>query len=42
MMAVAMTRPLDFTLPDHDGGRFRLSDALRERTVIVLFFRGDW
>lgn len=35
-------RPIDFTLPDHAGGSFRLSDALRERTVVVLFYRGDW
>jgi peroxiredoxin len=35
-------RPLDFTLPDHAGGSFRLADALRERTVVVLFYRGDW
>jgi peroxiredoxin len=37
-----MGRPLDFALPDQAGGRFRLSDALRERTVAVLFYRGDW
>ncbi len=35
-------RPIDFTLPDHVGGRSRLSDELRERTVVVLFYRGDW
>lgn len=38
----AMSRPIDFTLPDHAGGSFRLSDALRERTVVLLFYRGDW
>lgn len=38
----AVTRPLDFSLPDHQGGTFRLADALRERTVVVLFYRGDW
>lgn len=37
-----VTRPVDFTLPDHAGGSFRLSDALRDRTVVVLFYRGDW
>lgn len=37
-----MTRPLDFSLPDHRGGTFRLSEALREQTVVVLFYRGDW
>jgi peroxiredoxin len=37
-----VTRPLDFILPDHGGGSFRLADALRERTTIVLFYRGDW
>ena len=40
-MTVA-TRPIDLALPDHAGGRFRLSDGLRERTVVVLFYRGDW
>lgn len=35
-------RPIDFDLTDHAGGRFRLADALRERTVVVLFYRGDW
>lgn len=37
-----MTRPLDLALPDHTGRTFRLSDALREGTVVVLFYRGDW
>lgn len=35
-------RPLDFALPDHTGATFRLSEALRERTVVVVFNRGDW
>jgi len=35
-------RPVDFALPDHVGGRFHLADALRERTTVVLFYRGDW
>ncbi len=37
-----MTRPLDFTLPDQAGGSFHLGGALRERTIIALFYRGDW
>lgn len=37
-----MPRPINFALPDHDGGTFRLSTALRESTVVVLFYRGDW
>jgi peroxiredoxin len=37
-----MARPVDFSLPDTTGTTFRLSDALRERTVVVLFYRGDW
>ncbi len=37
-----MTRPVDFALPDHAGATFRLSEALRERTVALLFYRGDW
>lgn len=37
-----MTEPLDFTLPDQGAGTFRLSDALREKTVVLLFYRGDW
>jgi len=35
-------RPIDLALPDQAGGTFRLSDALRDRTVVVLFYRGDW
>ncbi len=41
-MSAGVQRPSDFALPDHTGGTFRLSDALRERSVIVLFYRGDW
>ena len=37
-----MTRPIDFALADHAGGSFHLSEALRERTVVLLFYRGDW
>jgi peroxiredoxin len=37
-----VARPLDFALADHRGGTFRLSEALRERTTVVLFYRGDW
>jgi peroxiredoxin len=35
-------RPIDFALPDHAGGTYRLSDALRQGTVGVVFYRGDW
>ena len=35
-------RPVDLALPDHEGKTFRLSEALRERTVVLLFYRGDW
>lgn len=38
----AIARPIDFALPDHAGGTFQLSTALREQTVVVLFYRGDW
>jgi peroxiredoxin len=37
-----VTRPIDFSLPDHRGGTFQLADALREGTIVVLFYRGDW
>lgn len=37
-----MRQPIDFTLPDHVGGSFRLADALSGRTVVALFYRGDW
>ena len=37
-----MTRPIDFALADHAGGSFQLSEALRERMVVLLFYRGDW
>lgn len=35
-------RPIDFELPDHAARTFRLSDALRERSAVVVFYRGDW
>jgi peroxiredoxin len=35
-------RPIDFTLPDHAGGSFGLARTLRDSTVVVLFYRGDW
>jgi len=38
----ASARPIDFALLDHAGGTFQLSTALREQTVVVLFYRGDW
>lgn len=37
-----MRRPIDFSLADHAGGTFRFSDALADRTVVLLFYRGDW
>lgn len=41
-MVSALARPINFALADHAGGTFRLSTALREGTVVVLFYRGDW
>ena len=41
-MSEPMTRPIDFTLPDHAGGRYHLGDELSQRSVIVVFYRGDW
>ena len=37
-----MTRPIGFALRDHAGGTFRLAEALRDRSVVLLFYRGDW
>jgi len=37
-----VTRPTDFALPDERGATYRLADRLREETVVVLFYRGDW
>jgi peroxiredoxin len=37
-----VTRPLDFALPDHAGGTYRLSAELAQRSVVVVFYRGDW
>jgi peroxiredoxin len=37
-----MSRPVEIALSDHEGRTFRLSEALRERTVVILFYRGDW
>lgn len=42
MTDAAVARPSDFALPDHTGGTFRLSDALRRAAVVVTFQRGDW
>jgi peroxiredoxin len=36
------SRPLDFSLSDHQGGTYRLSDELAKRSVVVVFYRGDW
>lgn len=32
----------EFEREDQAGGRFRLSDALREGAVALVFYRGDW
>lgn len=32
----------DFSLPDAKGGRFSLSEALRQGPVVVTFYRGGW
>lgn len=37
-----MDAAADFELPTHDGGSWRLSDALRGGPVLVVFYRGDW
>jgi peroxiredoxin len=41
-MAAAAMRPIDFALPDHAGGTYRLSDELATHSVVVVFYRGDW
>jgi peroxiredoxin len=33
---------MDFELEDQAGRPFRLSDALREGAVVLVFYRGDW
>lgn len=32
----------DFDLPDQDGNRIKLSDFKNQRTVLLIFVRGDW
>lgn len=32
----------DFTLPDQDGERVRLSQLLQQGPVILIFYRGEW
>ncbi len=32
----------DFELPTHDGGSFRLSEAVAEGPVFLMFYRGFW
>jgi hypothetical protein len=32
----------DFELDDQAGQRFRLSEALRDGAVVLVFYRGDW
>ena len=36
-----LTEPVDFSLPDHLGRPFRLSEHL-DRPLALLFYRGDW
>jgi peroxiredoxin len=33
---------MDFELHDQAGETFRLSDALREGAIVLVFYRGDW
>ncbi len=32
----------DFELTDQAGQPWRLSDALRDSAVVLVFYRGDW
>lgn len=34
--------PNDFSLPDHQGGLFRLADRMGQGHTIVIFYRGHW
>lgn len=40
LIAVGTEAP-DFSLPASDGRTYRLTDALRERTVLLVFYPGD-
>jgi peroxiredoxin len=40
-LAVGAQAP-DFSLPDEDGQEWRLSDAVRRSTQVLVFYRGDW
>ena len=32
----------DFELPDQRGRAWRLSESLRSRPTVLVFYRGDW
>jgi peroxiredoxin len=32
----------DFQLTAHDGTTWRLGEALRSSSVMLVFYRGDW
>jgi len=40
-IAVGARAP-DFTVPDEHGQPWRLSDALKRASQILVFYRGDW
>jgi peroxiredoxin len=33
---------VDFSLPDHTGAAWLLTDALARGPVLLVFYRGDW
>lgn len=35
-------KAINFTLPDIDGKRFKLSDALKHSPVVMFWYRGGW
>ena len=37
-----MSRPVDFALPDERDATYRLAERLRDETIVVIFYRGDW
>lgn len=32
----------DFSLPANDGSTWRLTEALAQGPVLLIFYRGDW